>query len=162
MISLKPVLNPMLAVGFLFASCRADAVNLEFESAWATPTFALAKMGAGYFTLKNKTDTDIVITGLSIPKDVANKAELHETYMENDMAKMRHLEMPFVVKSNTSIECVPRGKHLMIMGLKRPLEVGSSFALTFELDTGESQTVTIPVQEKAGAKGDDHSHHHHH
>lgn len=162
MISSKTLSKPLFALGLIFAVHWGHAANLEVEGAWAKPTFALAKMGAVYFTLQNKTDIDIAITGLSLPENVANKAELHETYMENDMAKMRQLEMPFVVKSHSSIEFIPRGKHLMIMGLKEPLVEGSSFELTLELDSGESQIVSIPVQEKAKAKEDDHSHHHHH
>lgn len=132
---------------------------LQVENAFATPTFALAKMGAGYFTVKNGSDEDVAITELSVEQDVARLVELHETWFDGEVAKMRRLEMPYVVKAGESVEFVPQGKHLMLIGLNKPLQKGNSFKLTLRFDSGEEQVFDIPVKEKqdAGAQ-----HHHHH
>jgi copper(I)-binding protein len=150
----------MAAIASVYA---ADTVPLKVEDVWAKPTFAMAKMGAGYFTLTNTTKNAVSISGLSLSEGIANKVELHETYLESDMAKMRRLEMPYVIASGATIEFVPRGKHLMIMGLVKPLEAGEHFDLTLEFTSGDSQTIRIPIKEDADTTEDeDHSHHHHH
>lgn len=137
--------------------------TLQVEAAYATPTFALAKMGAGYFTLKNVSNKDVAITELSIAETVARTAEMHETYLDGDMAKMRRLTMPYVIKAGATVEFVPQGKHLMLIGLEKPLKTGNSFDLTLTFESGENQVVTIPVLEKEqGEKGEVKGHHHHH
>lgn len=162
---IKKVVRLMsISAVFLSQSLLANTELLNVENAYAKPTFALAKMGAGYFSLHNASEQDVTIVGLSLSDEVANKAELHETYMQNEMAKMRRLDMPMIIAKGESVNFVPRGKHLMIMGLKHPLVTGNSFDLTLEFASGKSQTFTIRVKEADdfNAKKNDTEHHHHH
>ena len=156
----------LMVIGAVFMSQNvlANTALLNVENAYATPTFALAKMGAGYFSLRNDSGQDVTIVGLSLSEDVANKAELHETYMQNEMAKMRRLTMPMRIARGESVDFKPRGKHLMIMGLKQPLVKGNSFELTLEFASGKSQTFNIPVKEAndVGPDVKDTGHLHHH
>ena len=74
---------------------------------------------------------------------------------------MRQLPMPFTIKAGETVEFVPQGKHLMIMGLNKPLKLGESFELSLTFVSGETQTISIPVQDNPGAQQTN-SHHHHH
>lgn len=143
-----------------------SSVVLEVENAYATPTFALAKMGAGYFTLHNSTDEEVAITAISLSENVANRIEMHETFVEGDMAKMRQLKLPFKMNPGETVEFKPKGKHLMLMGLKKPLESGMTFSVTLELSSGDrlssgvAQEIEITVRDSQEKESEHHHHHH--
>ncbi len=87
------------------------------------------RMSAGYFTLTNNTNRPIRITHVSSPQYGA--VEMHETVIENDVARMR--EIPFIeIPARGSMTFERGGKHLMLM---RPLEDGDEVTLDFHGDT---------------------------
>jgi protein SCO1/2 len=70
------------------------------------------RMSAGYMTFSNNSDNDIRITRISSPQFAA--VEMHETVVENDIAKMRPIDA-IVVPANGSASLQRGGKHLMLM-----------------------------------------------
>ena len=152
-----------MTFGYLFgAAVLADeAPVLMVTNAYATPTFPMAKMGAGYFTLHNTGQEDVEIVAVAIDSDIANKVELHETFLQADMAKMRQLPMPFSIAAGQTVEFAPRGKHLMLMGLQTPLEVDMEFSLTLDFASGDRQPIIFKVQKQAKKDGEGGHHRHH-
>ncbi|BDX07407.1 copper chaperone PCu(A)C [Planctobacterium marinum] len=139
----------------------AQAQSLVVEKAWATPTFAMAKMGAAYGVIANSTEQTISITGLQISPEIAASAELHETYMKGDMASMRQLEFPYELAGGEKLELAPRAKHIMLMGLQKPLQEGMTFDVVFTTKDAENlvMTVTVTAADKH-ERQPIHKHHH--
>lgn len=59
------------------AASSGDAY--EVSGVWARTSPAMASAGAVYLELTNPTDADDAIIGVSVPAEVAGRAELHET-----------------------------------------------------------------------------------
>lgn len=78
----------------------------------------MAKSAAGYMVIANNGETADHLIG--IETGIAAKAEVHETVMEGDVAKMQavpDLEIP----ADDTVVLEPGGLHVMLMGLTGPL-----------------------------------------
>ena len=82
-------------------------------------------MAAGYLDITNRSGTSIRITGVSSPD--YESVEMHETIVEDDIARMR--EMPALEIENGETVVFERGgKHLMLM---RPIGAPETITLNF-------------------------------
>lgn len=148
-----------LGVLFTFAGLvQANENTLHIMSAWAPATFKLAVNGAAYVSAHNMSGESVEIVGLSVSDTVSARVELHETFVENDMARMRQLKLPMAIDNGDMLSMQRGGKHLMLLGLKGPLQVGQTFELQIQFANGTSQSVTVEVSEDSQPV--DHSHHH--
>ncbi len=82
-------------------------------------------MAAGYLDIANRSGTSIRITGVSSPD--YESVEMHETIVEDDIARMR--EIPVLEIENGETVVFERGgKHLMLM---RPIGAPETITLNF-------------------------------
>lgn len=148
----------MLGVGLVFS------VNAEVNivDARAPATFKFASTGAVYMEVQNHSADTVKITAVSIPDSVTREVQVHETIIEGEMAKMRQLTLPIEIAASEALVLAPRGKHIMLMGLAKPLTMDMSVPVTIEFANREAITLQVPVVEASATKQDDHSHHHHH
>ena len=72
----------------------------------------MPRMKAGYMTLTNNTDETIDITHVSSPQ--FDRAEIHETVLEDDVSRMRPVGV-LTIAAGESVRLEPGGKHLMLM-----------------------------------------------
>jgi copper(I)-binding protein len=85
-------------------------------------------MSVLYGTLVNESDRDWAITRALCER--VRRPEIHETVMENDMARMRRVPELRIAKGQ-QVELRPGGLHLMLMGLEAPLQPGEYVYCTF-------------------------------
>ncbi|MCB0157791.1 MAG: copper chaperone PCu(A)C [Caldilineaceae bacterium] len=104
--------------------------------------------GAAYLVVLNGLDTDVQLTGAATA--AADVVELHETVEDNGVMRMIPQPDGFTVPAGGSVELKPGGKHVMMIGLAKPLETGDEFELTLNFDNGESMTLTVPVADMSG------------
>ena len=135
--------------------------SLQFEHSWIRLTPPVSKNSAGYFTVSNHSEQDITIK--SITTSVAEKAELHNMTVIDGTMAMVHMP-DFTIKAHQTIQFKPAGKHMMLMGLKKPLKSDQAIEVSFLLsdETRQSVTFTVkrngPEQEKS-QKAKSHKHH---
>lgn len=141
------------------ALASAERSALKVENVWAPATFKLAVTGAVYLNIENASGQDRTLISASVDKSIADSVEIHESFLQNEMARMRQLTDPVAIAANDHVAFEQGGKHIMLMGLKGPLEVDNNFTLTLLFDNDDSLTVNVKVTD-GGAE--DHSHHHHH
>lgn len=122
--------------------------SIKVTDAWARPTIGKLRITAAYFRIDLTGGAADKLIAASTP--VSAKAELHEHVMEGDIAKMRHVEAVPVV-SGTPTVFEPAGYHVMVMGLKEPLNEGDSFPLTLTFERAGDITVTVSVMKKGPA-----------
>jgi periplasmic copper chaperone A len=138
--------------------------SIEIDRPWSRAVPKGATVAAGYLTIRNTgSEPDRLVSG-STP--VARKFEIHEMSMDNGVMRMRPVPDGLVIKPGETVELKPSSFHIMMMGLKQPIEKGKPFkgSLVFEkagavdIDfTVEAVGATAPT----AAGHDMHDMHHH-
>lgn len=132
---------------------RAQAPVVEVTEAWARATTSSARSGGAFLTLKATGAADRVVSASS---PVAEKVELHETIRDGNVMRMREVPQ-LVVPAGEKVVLQPGAQHIMLIGLKKPLNRGESFPLTITFEKAPAVTITVTVQ-AAGAGGMGHRH----
>lgn len=144
-------------------SAYADTAKpspIKVEAPWARPTPGRAKNGAAFMTLVNTGDAaDSLVSATS---DVADRTEVHAHIMDGGVMRMRKVDGIEVVPGSPTV-LKPGGLHVMFLGLKKPLKVGETVAVTLTFEKAGKVDVRIPVANapvgaEKGASG--HGHHH--
>jgi copper(I)-binding protein len=134
---------------FIAAPAFADGNDLKVDQAWARATPGNAKTAAVYLTITNNGTAPDTLESASTP--AADKAELHDTKMENNVMEMRPVG-PLTIAPGKSVVLAPSGYHLMLTGLKAPLKEGQTVPVTLIFDHAGAQQVTASIA-KVGAMG---------
>jgi periplasmic copper chaperone A len=127
------------------AIALAQQNGIQIENAWSRAAMA-GHTGVVYLTI---TDSGAPDKLLAVASPIATKAELHESFTDNGVAKMREVaDLP--VQPGKPVTLAPGGYHIMLMDLKQPLQQGDSFPVTLNFAKAGQVTTTVTVQ-KAGA-----------
>ncbi|QIM16888.1 copper chaperone PCu(A)C [Leucobacter insecticola] len=131
------------------ASAKKEADQLKVSDAWAKASAADMVAGEGmtglFATITNDSDRDIKI--VSATSDVAKMAELHEVVD----GKMQEKDGGFVVPAGGTLELMPGGLHIMLMGMEKPILAGDDVHVTLELGDGSTVTLHALVKDTSGA-----------
>jgi len=132
---------------FLSATASAADLPLVVDPVInATPPGS--KVTAGYMTLVNETDTDIIITRAFSP--TIPKIEIHLSSMKNDVAKMEKQES-VTIKAGESLEFQHGSYHLMLMELTEPLVEDQLVDIIIDSSVGEF-LIEMPVKRIGAVK----------
>jgi copper(I)-binding protein len=120
-----------------FTVCAASAEDykagtLEIDHPWSRAVPKGGSVAAGYLKITNTgTEPDRLVSG-STP--VAGRLEVHEMSMDKGVMKMRPLPNGLEIKPGETVELKPGSFHIMMTGLKQPIEKGKAFkaSLVFE------------------------------
>ncbi len=126
---------------------KQEEDNVAVENAWARATFALAKTGAVYLSIDNQSGHKLKLLSVSVDSTVASDAQLHETLMEEEVMQMREVTNGFEIASGSTLEFLPGGKHVMLMGLEKPLITGEQFVLSLTFENRKVMRVPIEVKD---------------
>ena len=130
-----------LLILILISACTKPTI--EIDNAYVPVRTENQKMYAAYLTIKNNSDTPLELIG--IKSESFKSVMLHQSSLENGMAKMRHLEK-LIINNAESVKLEPNGKHIMLMGAKENLWEKESFILTLEFSNGTNIQQTIPLK----------------
>lgn len=128
------------------AIALAQQNGMRVENAWSRAAMQ-GRTGAVYLTIIDDGGADR-LTAIASP--VAAKAELHESFTENGVAKMRAVGALPVVQGN-KVTLAPGGYHIMLMNLKQPLRQGDAFPVTLNFEKAGQVTATVTVQKAGGS-----------
>lgn len=143
---------PAIAMAFLAltlagwggpARAQADRTSIQVHGAFARATIGASKTGAAYMRIENTGAEPDRLVGAKT--DEARKAELHTTVKDGDVMKMRPLESVEIAPGE-AVAFEPRGRHVMLMGLKAPLKEGERFGLTLTFERAGDVPVTVQVR----------------
>lgn len=135
-----------------------NAGEIKIDHPWARPTIGNVKNAAAYFVLDNKGDAGDRLVG--VKTDIAARAEIHETVVKDGYAKMAPVAGGIAVAGKSVVKLEPRGKHIMLFGVKQKLEEGNSFPLTLKFEKAGDVAVVVKIENPKGAdKAVDHSKH---
>ena len=120
-------------------------------NAWARATPPGVDVGAVYMTIDGGSTPDRLVEA-STPR--AAMGHLHTVEEKDGVSRMRAVTA-VEVPAGKRVELAPKGTHVMLMGLGRPLAAGESFPVTRKFEKAGEQTVTVQVRPAT----DDHSGH---
>lgn len=135
-----------LIAGFAAALLAADMAkvgDVMIHEAWVRASLGQAPNSTAYMTLETMGVAPDRLIGAATP--VAEKAELHTHIMEGGVARMRPIEAIEVAPGAPTV-LAPGGAHIMLMGLNRKLEEGSTIPLTLVFENAGEVTLDVPVQ----------------
>lgn len=140
----------LLSGYLLLTGCAQDARPIVISDAWAPATPPNARVAATYMRIEARGG-DVF---MSARTPVASSVELHQTYNEDGMMKMRPADTLLIAPSRP-VALEPNGTHFMLVGLQAPLEADSRFVMTLRFEkAGE-----VPVEVRVVAPDADHAHH---
>jgi copper(I)-binding protein len=117
--------------------------SILVDNAWSRATPPGVEIGVGYLTIKNDGGTPDQLVSVSTP--VAETAEIHQTQMQDGKMQMRPVPDGVPIPAKGTVTFEPAGYHLMLMGLKAPLEKGSTFTGTLTFEHAGTVDVTFSV-----------------
>jgi periplasmic copper chaperone A len=136
----------LLSVPFLVGHAAAAEYKLgtlQITQPWARATPMGADSGAAYMTVTNTGQTAERLSCVS--SDAAAKCQIHEATMEGGVMKMRPVEGGLQVKPGETVTLKPGGYHMMLVGLKAPLQQGKTVMATLQGDNGATVQVEFPI-----------------
>ena len=133
----------VLVVGFLFG-CQSDEKpkqEIQVTDAWLRAMPQGSTSTAGFMTIVNNTDKPLILKDVSV--DWARHAMLHESKVVDGMAKMLHLDL---LSIETQMSFEPGAKHIMIMGVKEPLQVDKRYNILLHFEQREPLEISFQVR----------------
>ena len=141
-----------LAAALVLAANRAEAMDydvgtIHIGQPWAPATPKGASVAAGYMTVTNNGAVSDRLTCTSA--SFAAQCQVHSMTMEGGIMHMRPLPNGVEIKPGETVQLKPNSLHLMFMGVKQPLEKGTTVKVTLKLE----KAGTIDVDYAVGAIG---------
>ncbi len=134
----------LLLTAFILAACAPAAASngITVSDAWVR---APGANGGAFMVIQNGgAEADRL---LSASSDVAQKVEVHEMKMENDVMMMREVEGGIEIPARGKVELKPGGYHVMLINLNQELKPGEKVTITLNFE--KAGAVTIQAEVKA-------------
>jgi len=128
------------------AAGAAAADGPKVSQAWARATAPGVDVGAAYLTIDGGAADDILVSASTTR---AAMVHLHTVEESGGVAKMRAVQ-GIDVPAERRVVLAPKGTHIMLMGLSRPLVAGETFPLELRFAKAGALGVTVLVR-AAGA-----------
>lgn len=133
-----------ISILFFIAAFSAHA-EVTVQGPWVRATVAQQKVTGAFMAITSTVDAHVV--GITSP--VADRVEIHEMKMNNEIMTMRAIpSLP--LDAGKTVQLAPGGFHIMLFGLHQQVKAGDSVPLTLMIE--DSQKRRTPVNVKAVAK----------
>ncbi len=134
--------SPGMAGGMMTPGAGMTPGGMMTPGAGMTPGgMTSGDRGAAYMVIKNSGDADDAL--IAATSTLADATEVHESRMEGDVATMVEVER-VPVPAGGQAELKPGSFHIMFIGLKQPLEAGTT--VTFELEFEKAGKIAVTAE----------------
>jgi copper(I)-binding protein len=116
---------------------------LEISQPWARATASTAPTGGGFLSVTNKGPAADRL--VAVKSTAAELAQIHEMKMDGNIMRMRELEKGIEIPAGATVTLAPGGNHLMLIGLKKPLEKDTRVPVTLVFEKAGSIDVELAV-----------------
>ena len=140
---------------FLLIACNesSNQPEIKIENVWSRPVMISAATdsaknlgynGAVYLNVRNSGGVSDRL--IKAETDVCLIAEIHKSFVKNDRMMMERVNNGIEIPGGGSAELKPGSYHLMLMGLKRSLSEGDSFAVQLKFEKSGIMTVYSKIK----------------
>lgn len=140
------------------AAHEVTAKGFKISHPWVRAMPKGMSVTAGYAKITNTGKEADKLLGASM--EGVEKAELHTTIMEGDVAKMRPLAEGLVIGPGETVELKTSGAHIMFMGVAKPLVEDSYMPGSLVFEKAGKVDIEFAVAPVAGTDAG-HEHHQH-
>ena len=121
--------------------------TFTIDGAWARTSPMESTVGVVYMNITPSADDALV--GASVDMAIAGMTQVHETTTAADGSMGMQEIASIPMTAGTPLALVPGGFHIMLMKLAKPLETGTSIAVTLTFESGATTIVDVPVLTEA-------------
>lgn len=126
------------------AVSAANSPTLRVEGPWARETAQGQSNGGAFVTFVNDSDQADSLVSASSP--AAGEVQIHTMALDNGVMRMRQLPEGIAVPAKGRVELKPRSLHLMFIGLRGPLKIGTTVPVTLVFSKSGARTVEFAVK----------------
>lgn len=162
MLKLKPTFWKSALLGAMFVAAAAAQAHgfkvgeLSISHPYARPSLPGVPNSAAWFGVRNDgKEADRVV---GVKADIAQRAEIHDMKIENDIMRMFQVEGVDIPAGQTVTLGDGNKLHVMLLGLKNPLAVGDRFPLTIQFEKAGAVEVEVWVEAPKKADAAEHGH----
>ncbi len=130
-------------LALLPAAGAAPAADVQVENAWIPQPPPGTDVAAAYLTLRNVGHAEAVLVGVSSP--VAANAMVHESMVMQGQSMMMPVER-LTIRPGETVTLKPNGLHVMLNGLRKPLQVGQHVELVLRFASGDEVRISAQVR----------------
>ena len=145
---MKNTLRALALTAFGFVVVAPAWSQVTVTDAWVRGTVPSQTVTGAFMNLHSAKDAAVV----SVESPAAGTVEIHEMRMENDVARMRHINR-LPLSAGQTVELRPGGYHLMLIDLKQALKAGDSVPLTLKIEQRDGSVQKIAVEASVRALG---------
>ena len=129
---------------------------IEAEAGWSRQTPPGVKVGVGYFTLRNNGNKPRELLKITAPQ--AANIEINRT--STDAQGVSHMWPvgKLEVAPGQTLKLAPNGLHIMLLGLKQPLQAGQTVPVTMLFADEPPVNVNLSVRSLTDVDGPDEAH----
>lgn len=120
----------------------ADASTSQLTISEAVVGETVTMSAAVYLDIENHSDETILL--IDADCDCSDLAVIHATHHDGGLAQMVHIE-EIEIPAQSTVSLHPAGEHIMLETITRELVAGETIELRLGFDSGEEQTVIVPV-----------------
>jgi copper(I)-binding protein len=132
----------ILVLGLL-AACSPGKSEIHVSQAWVRPASDGMAVTGAYLLIENRGNGDDRLLSVSSP--IANRVEMHETRVENDIASMHPQDHGLLIPAGETVEFRPSGLHLMVLDFQGEIVLGNTVSFTLNFEQAGSITVEAVV-----------------
>jgi hypothetical protein len=119
--------------------------SIKVDKQWARPSLGHSKNTAIYMDIINlASENDALI---SVETDIAESSEIHKSVNIDGVASMVKIDK-LALPAKQTVTLKPRGLHIMLMKLYKPLNKGDKINLVFVFEKQGRMNVEIPVDQR--------------
>jgi copper(I)-binding protein len=138
-----------LVSGLSPSAGQAQQPQVTVTNAWARATQPHITTSAVYMTLTSVTSDRLVGTSTS----AAQQAELHRSTEEGGVVRMRPVVDGLELPAGKAVSLTPGGYHVMLTGLKAPLQPGQTVPLHLTFTHSPPVDVEVTVRSPLSGSG---------
>ena len=125
------------------STATAQAQKILVKEAWIRGIPPSAKTTAAFMTIQNIGSVEMIIK--SAASEIAESVQIHTMEQVGEVMKMKELsELRIPANGQTSL--APKGYHIMLIGLLRPISEGEVIPLSLNLSDGSIVNVDAVVR----------------
>lgn len=130
-------------VFYTTATPSIAADTLRIEKPWARASLALSRPAAAYLTIVNDGQQAVSLIGGESP--LAERVEIHRITREGDIMNMSPVQALEIMPHAQAV-FAPGGLHIMLLGLKKPLQKGQQLPLKLRFSDDRMIEVMAPIK----------------
>ncbi|MFG6467339.1 copper chaperone PCu(A)C [Roseateles sp. BYS87W] len=139
----------LLTASALFLSLAAPVhAQVQVTDPWVRATVPAQKATGAFMQITSAKAAQVV----AVSSPVAAVVEIHEMKMDGGVMKMRAVDA-LALPAGQAVALKPGSYHVMLMGLKAPIQAGDKVPLTLTLQGENQQRTTLEVQAEARSGG---------